>query len=147
MVQVLHIQHTTTIGKYLGIHNIVFWNDPLNENVLIKMVKQKLFGWKANTLSKMGRVTLIKSNLCGMSNHVMSYFKCLSRVIHKLNNKCRDFLWGRGRQIFHFFWDRVRMSKRDGGLGIRKLDHFICVPCKVRLESSNVRRQLVDAAS
>lgn len=79
MVQVLQIQHKTTIGKYLGIHSIVFLKNPINENELIKRVKQKLSGWKANTLSKAGRITLIKSNLSGMPNHVMFCFKCPSR--------------------------------------------------------------------
>lgn len=30
---VLQIQHRTTIGKYLGIHNIIFWKDPQNARV------------------------------------------------------------------------------------------------------------------
>lgn len=60
IVNILQIQHKTTIGKYLGIHNIIFWNDPLNGNKLVKRFKQKLAGWKAHTLLKAGR---IQSNL------------------------------------------------------------------------------------
>lgn len=42
IVTILNIQHKTTIGTYLGINNIVFWKDPINELELIKRVKQKL---------------------------------------------------------------------------------------------------------
>ncbi|RXH71753.1 hypothetical protein DVH24_025254 [Malus domestica] len=87
IVNVLHIQHKTTISKYLGIHNIVFWKDP-----------QKLAGWKANTLSKARRLTLIKSNLSSMLNHIMPCFKCPTRV----TNECRDFFWGRDRNTRPF---------------------------------------------
>lgn len=64
--------------------NIVFWKNPLNECELIKRNKQKLVGWKANTVSKAGRLTLIKSNLTGIPNHIMSCFKCPDRVTKKI---------------------------------------------------------------
>lgn len=99
IVNILNIQHKTTIGRYLGIHNSVFWKDPLNEMELIKCVKQKLVGWKGKTLSKAGRLMLINSNLMGMPNHVISYFKYPDRVTTKINKECRDFYWGRDSKL------------------------------------------------
>ena len=123
IVNVLHIQHKNTIGKYLGIYNIVFWKDPVNECELIKRIKQKLAGWKTNTLSKAGRLTLIKSNLFGMPNHIMSCFKCPTRVTKNLN-ECRDFFWGRDRKLKPMAWKKVCTSKDHGGLGVRGVGHF-----------------------
>lgn len=75
IVNILNIQHKTTIGKYLGIHNIVFWKDPVNESELIKRVKPKLAGWKENSLLKAGRLTLIKSNFLVMLCLVLNVMK------------------------------------------------------------------------
>ncbi|CAL9007199.1 unnamed protein product [Prunus brigantina] len=51
---VLQIQHRTTIGKYLGIHNIIFWKDPQNVRELIDKIRSKFAGWKANTSLELG---------------------------------------------------------------------------------------------
>ncbi|KAL6205092.1 hypothetical protein ACLB2K_022356 [Fragaria x ananassa] len=40
------IQHKATIGKYLGVHNIVFWKDPVNANGLLQKINDKLAGSK-----------------------------------------------------------------------------------------------------
>ena len=48
---ILGIQHRTSIGKYLGIHNVVFWKDPANTNDIILRIQKKLAGWKAHSLS------------------------------------------------------------------------------------------------
>lgn len=42
LAQILSIQHKTTIGKYLGIHNIVFWKDPINTSDLILKMQKKV---------------------------------------------------------------------------------------------------------
>ena len=42
IVNILQIQHKTTIGKYLGIHNIIFWKDPVNTKELIIKIQNKL---------------------------------------------------------------------------------------------------------
>lgn len=41
---ILAIQHKTTIGRYLGIHNIIFWWDQVNSKELIIKIKNKLAG-------------------------------------------------------------------------------------------------------
>lgn len=51
IVHIMQIQHKTTIDKFLRIHNINFWNDPINAKKLILKIKLKLAGWKVNTLS------------------------------------------------------------------------------------------------
>lgn len=111
IVNILQIQHKITIGKYLGIHNIVFWKDSVNEQELIKRVKQKLAGWKTKSLSKAGKLTLIKSNLLGMSNHLMFYFNCPSRVTKRLNKECRNFFWGSERNFVPLAWNKICRPK------------------------------------
>jgi hypothetical protein len=94
IVNIPGIQHRATIGKYLGIHNIIFWKDPVNAKELLLRISNKLSGWKSSTLSWAGRLTLIKSNLSGMSNHVMSCFKCPHKLTTALDRECKKFFWG-----------------------------------------------------
>ncbi|KAI5338506.1 hypothetical protein L3X38_017777 [Prunus dulcis] len=37
----LHIQHKTTLGRYLGIHNIIFWKDHANAKMMIDRIRSK----------------------------------------------------------------------------------------------------------
>lgn len=119
MAQILSIQHKTTIGKYLGIHNIVFWKDPINTNDLILKMQKKLAGWKANTLSRGGRLTLIKANLTGMPNHVLSCFKCPQKITSRLDRECWNFFWGNDMKSPPITWSAVCTPKHKGGLGVR----------------------------
>lgn len=90
IVGILHIQHKSTIGKYLGMHNIIFWKDHVNAKELLLRISNKLSGWKSNTLSRADRLTLIKSNLSGMPNHVMASFKCPSKITNALDRRIEN---------------------------------------------------------
>ncbi|KAH0992246.1 hypothetical protein GBA52_003729 [Prunus armeniaca] len=68
----LQIQHKTTLGRYLGIHNIVSWKDPDNTKLMIKRIRNKFAGWKAQTLSRAGRLTLIKASVSRIPNHTLA---------------------------------------------------------------------------
>ena len=77
---ILNIPHKTSIGRYLGVNNIIRWKDSLNYKDIILKAQKKLAGWKANSLSIGGRLTLIKANLSGMPNHLLSCFKGPSKL-------------------------------------------------------------------
>lgn len=121
VVAITQIQHKTTIGKYLGINNIIFWKDSCNTMVKIK---GKLAGWKVNTLPRVGRVTLLKSNLSGMPNHLMSCFKCPDKLTKMLDKENMKFLWGKDSKMNPIAWDKVCQLKSDGGLGIGRSEVF-----------------------
>jgi hypothetical protein len=80
LISLIYIQNKITIGKNLGIHNIIFWKDPVNANELLMRISKKLSGRKSSTLSHARKLTLIKTNLSGMPNHVMSCFKCSPKI-------------------------------------------------------------------
>lgn len=60
--------YTRAGGYEVGIYNIVFWKDP--KELMLK-VQAKLAGWKANTLSRAGKLVLIKSNISACSPYVL----------------------------------------------------------------------------
>lgn len=55
-------------------------------------MKKKPVSWKANTMSKADRLTLIKSNLMGMLNHIMAHLKYPEALIKTINKENRLFL-------------------------------------------------------
>ncbi|CAL2254759.1 unnamed protein product [Prunus armeniaca] len=118
------IQHKTTLGRYLGIHNIIFWKDPANANLLIERIRSKFAGWKANTLSKAGRLTLIKASVSGIPNHTISCFKFPKEVCKELNVCCRRFFWGNDKKVPPVSWKDVCLPKHLGGLGVRSATLF-----------------------
>lgn len=121
---IIKIQHKTTIGKYLGINNIICWKDPVNTKDITLKIKNKLVGWKVNTFPRDGRFTLIKANLSSMPNHMMMCFKCLDKFTKMLDKENKNFLWGKDSELRHVAWNKVCQPKCNGGLGIRKSSLF-----------------------
>lgn len=72
----------------------------------MQKVKQKLAGLRAVTLSKAGRLTLIKSNLIGMPNYIMCYFKCPAKLHSELDKESRKFFWGNNTSLNPVVWNK-----------------------------------------
>lgn len=110
---------------YLGIpigcsaRRKVFWEP------LVRKVKNKLSKWKADSLNKAGRLTLVKSVLDSVPVYWMGIHSIPSSVINKLEQIRRDFFWGRrengsnqARKLHLIAWDQVCKPKCMGGLGL-----------------------------
>ncbi|XP_034700238.1 uncharacterized protein LOC117925348 [Vitis riparia] len=90
-------------------------------------MRWKLALWKRQYISKGGRITLIKSTLTSMPLYQLSLFRMPKVVARRLEKLQRDFLWGGGsmeRKAHLVSWERVCVSKKKGGLGLRKLVHL-----------------------
>uniref|UniRef100_UPI0005C8FB06 uncharacterized protein LOC105353379 n=1 Tax=Fragaria vesca subsp. vesca TaxID=101020 RepID=UPI0005C8FB06 len=114
----------SSIGKYLGINNVVFWKDPINAKDLMQKLSKRLAGWKQNTLSRAGKLTLIKSNVAGMPNHVMACFKWPKKLKDDIDKQERNFLWGTEMKQSPVAWKDICKPKALGGLGIRPSTFF-----------------------
>ena len=74
-----------------------------------------------------GRVTLINAILTALPIYFFSFFRAPSKVVQKLVNIQRKFLWGGGseqRRIAWVKWETVCLPKEKGGLGIKDLRKF-----------------------
>ena len=67
---VLGFASTPNLGKYLGIP-IKHPGSPMDVNLILDRVKQKLAGWKANLLSSAGRIVLIQASSSTILAYVM----------------------------------------------------------------------------
>lgn len=86
---------------------------------------KKLARWKANFLSRGGRVTLIKATLANIPVYFLSLFVIPTQVVLQIKKIQRDFLWnggGNDKGLYLVVWDRVCSPKFKGGLGLRSME-------------------------
>lgn len=91
----------------------------LSHKQLLEKVQDKLSGWKANLLSHVGRLTLVKSVLLSLPVYYMSVAKIPTRTVKAVTAIIRKFLWGKldkERYVSLIGWDKVCMKKEDGGV-------------------------------
>ena len=70
-------------------------------------------------------IALIKSVLDSLPTYYFSLFKAPGKVVNNLEALMRRFLWGGSDEIKKMSWvawDKVTRSKKEGGLGIAKLE-------------------------
>ena len=112
-----------SFGKYLGAPIIT---DDCNKQVydfLVEKVQTKLAGWKARTLSMVGRCTLINSITSAIPTHVMQYCLLPTTISKELDKLNRNFLWGdtiEKKKVHLLNWKIITQAKKDGGLGIKR---------------------------
>ena len=87
-------------------------------------------------LSFVGRLQLVLSVLGSMHVYWASVFILLTGIIHDIEQLMCCFLWCQGemnRGRAKVSWDDLCLPKKEGGLGVRKLEKF-----NVALMSSHV---------
>lgn len=122
---VFNIPHRDTVGEYLGC--LAFQgraNLSTFKEILIKATA-RMEAWKANSLSKAGRVVLFQSNLESLPTHTMQCFELPKKTTSLLDHVNRTFLWkksGSDQGLPMVAWDKVCQPKNLGGLGVRKIE-------------------------
>lgn len=113
--------------KYLGIKILKGGNRVNSYDFLIEKFDAKLCGWKKHFLSHAGRTTLIQSVLSLIPLYYMATNLVPKAVLHKLNQTMRNFWWGHSRKerkMHYINWNWFTISKEQGGLGLRSLEHL-----------------------
>jgi len=125
--EILHCSIMDVPFTYLGLtiggnpSRCAFW-----EPVLSK-IRKKLSVWKGRNMSFAGRVCLIKSVINAIPLFFLSFFKAPIGVCKEITKLQRRFLWGwgaEGRKIAWTSWENICKAKKEGGLGIRRIDLF-----------------------
>ncbi|GJZ87926.1 DNA helicase [Tanacetum coccineum] len=94
---------------------------------LVERVKRRISDWKNKFLSFAGRAQLVRSVLSSMHIYWASMFILPSSLILELEQLMRGFLWCQGEMKkgkAKVAWEVVCLPKKEGGLGIRRLDIF-----------------------
>lgn len=80
------------LGKYLGFPLKHVGTGPQDFNFILDRVKPKLFDWKVNVLSIVGRSVLIQASLTAISTHVLQIYYLPSRILEGIDKVNRNFL-------------------------------------------------------
>ncbi|KAF7839373.1 putative RNA-directed DNA polymerase [Senna tora] len=116
---------STKVGKYLGTYVDNRMSDSQNYCDLVEKVNNKLVGWKAQTLSQVGRLTVIKVVLQPLNNYQMSHLVVPKKYCHQMDAACSNFFWGfrKDKLAMHLLnKNRIFAPKDRGGLGLRDSD-------------------------
>ncbi|XP_016165133.1 uncharacterized protein LOC107607727 [Arachis ipaensis] len=88
---------------------------------IVDKVEEKLSLWKANVLTKVDKLVLIKSVLNSLPIYYLSLYKMAKAVADKLIALQRRFMWCKGDGndgIPLVKWELVQAPKKAGGLGV-----------------------------
>jgi len=88
---------------------------------VLSKIQQRLANWKANCLSRPGKLVLIKAVINSLPIYYLSLFKMPKKVADMINKIQRRFLWSgsNGNRISALVkWEVVQRPKAQGGLGV-----------------------------
>lgn len=123
--QALGFQKTNHLGRYLGVPML---HDRVTKDTylyLVDRVRSKLTGWKANSLSLAGRLTLAQSALATIPYYAMQSTKLPLATVNAIDRLVRNFVWGstahhRGTPLVK--WSTMCQPKAHGGCGLKDLE-------------------------
>ncbi|GKC86271.1 hypothetical protein Tco_1141988 [Tanacetum coccineum] len=113
--------------KYLGVPLISSRLIYRDCKELIEKVQHRVQDWKNKFLSAAGRLQLIQSVISSLHVYWALVFILPSRILLDIGQLIRGFLWCQGnmcRGKAKVAWDVVCLPKKEGGLGLRKLELF-----------------------
>ncbi|XP_020261656.1 uncharacterized protein LOC109837719 [Asparagus officinalis] len=115
--------------KYLGVPLISRRLSFLDCEPLFSKITNQLQSWmKYRNLSYAGRLQIIKSVILGIQIYWTSAYILPISVLHKIDEMCRNFLWGKTNQAHKkpplVLWEKVCQGKSRGGLGIFSAVHW-----------------------
>jgi hypothetical protein len=125
--QILQVQQEVFEDKYLGLptphgrmHKGHF------QNLQQRLLKQMMI-WGDGVPSQAGKEALIKSIAQAIPTYIMGIFKLPRAVCDDLTRMIRNYWWGSSqekRKTHWISWDKITLSKDQGGLGFCNLRVF-----------------------
>ncbi|XP_074314591.1 uncharacterized protein LOC141649815 [Silene latifolia] len=117
----LGIKATSNLSTYLGFPLKGTKPKKVDLRHIVDAIQSKLSSWKANFLSKAGRLCLINSTISAIPSHSMQCIRLPSSILGDIDKITKSFLWsGSSSKKLHLSnWDLVTLPLSHGGLGIK----------------------------
>lgn len=130
--EILGFKEMGSNSVYLGNSLIMGKNKPKDFFKLKDRVRDRLDGWNKQLLSKVGKVTLLKSVVQAIPIYSMETFKIPRGIYDELDALVRKFWWKTKPNSSGFLtlkaWNEICKSKEFGGFGIRRFRDFNSAP-------------------
>lgn len=127
ILETLGVKEVNRIETYLGLPTLVGRAKYHTFSCLKDRIWKKLQGWKGLMLSRAGKEILIKAVAQSIPTYRMSVFQLPLKLCDELDALCAKFWWGQmGNEwkIHWKSWDKLTISKEEGGMGFRDLRDF-----------------------
>lgn len=121
---IFKFRSATFPSSYLGVPLLLGSPRQRHFDALLAVTRQKLTGWRANSLSFIGRLVLVKHVLASLSLHIAMALPLPISVCKSLEKCFMNFLWFASwekRKLNSVGWEKVCLPKSEGGLGLRHL--------------------------
>jgi hypothetical protein len=126
VLDLLHMSEGTLPVRYLGVPLITKRLSAVERDILVAKIVVRIESWLVKNLTFAGRLQLITSVLCSFQVFWSRVFILPKKVVKLLEQKLNRFLWcGEDTKAkAKVAWDKVCVPKKEGGLGIKKLDFW-----------------------
>ena len=91
---------------------------------LIAKITGRIHHWSTKLLSYAGRIQLVNSIICSITQYWMHNFPLPKCVLRKIDTICRTFVWTGRNDASHksyVAWKNMCKPRKQGGLGIKNL--------------------------
>lgn len=114
-------------GKYLGLPECIGKNRRETFQYIIQRIENKMVNWYSKFLSPAGKEILLKAVITALPTYTMSCFLLPKNLVKEITKAMRQFWWSANldkRSIPWIAWDKITLSKKEGGLGVRDMLAF-----------------------
>ena len=125
---ILPYKRTSISSKYFGLPLFISKSKFGAFKDILEKVFGKIEGWRAKTLSQVGRTVLIKLVASSIPSYAMSSFLMPISFSSYLDRILKNFWWGfledKTRNLSLKSWSFICLSKEEEGLGFRRMHEF-----------------------
>ncbi|XP_058762257.1 uncharacterized protein LOC131635640 [Vicia villosa] len=128
IAKIMGVHHVMGTGNYLGLPSMIGRSKKATFSFIKDRMWKRINSWRGGSLSKAGKVIMIKSVLQSIPAYIMSIFILPDATINDIEKMMNSFWWGGGNNhtsgIRWMSWDKLTGTKKEGGLGFRDLKAF-----------------------